>query len=89
MLQNQTVYEVAVGQKVAALLNLKVNKITGVLNTSIGTKSIQGLGACIIRIIEEENNHLRINAILDELKANYDMGFYTPDEYKTKVAAVK
>ena len=85
----QTGYEISVGQKIASLLNLKVNKTTGLIDTSIGKKTIQGLGIYLIGIIEEENNHLRINAILDELKANYDMGFYTSDEYKTKVTAVK
>ncbi|HRG11386.1 MAG TPA: hypothetical protein PLJ08_22620 [Cyclobacteriaceae bacterium] len=49
--------EIAVGQRVAELLNLKFNTI-GRTNTSWGTKSIQGLGACITRIIEEEQIRL-------------------------------
>ena len=41
-----------VGQKIAELLGLKVNKL-GRMNTSWGTKTILGLGACIVRIVEE------------------------------------
>ena len=43
---------VMVGQKIAELLGLKVNKL-GRMNTSWGTKTILGLGACIVRIVEE------------------------------------
>ena len=49
---------VAVGQKVAELLNLKFGK-DGRTKTSWGTKSLQGLGACITRIVEEETERLK------------------------------
>lgn len=50
--------EVATGHEVAKLLNLKFGK-DGRTKTSWGTKSIQGLGACIIRIVEEQAERLR------------------------------
>jgi hypothetical protein len=46
---------VMVGQKIAELLGLKVNKL-GRMNTSWGTKTILGLGACIVRIVEESKS---------------------------------
>jgi hypothetical protein len=58
-LTNEQALNVAVGQRVAELLFLKVNKI-GRLKTSWGDKSIIGLGATINRIIEEETQ--RINS---------------------------
>ena len=85
---NQQFYEIAIGQKISELLNLKVNKI-GRFNTSIGDKSMQGLGACLIEIIERENNRQRIDIILADLKENYDMGIYTVGEYNALVLAVK
>ena len=49
---------VAVGQKVSELLNLKFGK-DGRTKTTWGTKSVQGLGACITRIVEEETERLK------------------------------
>jgi len=45
---------VAIGQKVSELLNLKISK-QGNVKTSWGDKTWVGLGACILRIVEEEN----------------------------------
>lgn len=45
---------VAIGQKVSELLNLKINK-QGKVKTSWGDKTWVGLGASILRIVEEEN----------------------------------
>ena len=50
--------KVAIGYEVANLLSLKVNKTTGYLNTTIGTKSIQGLGAVILRIVQEQTDRI-------------------------------
>lgn len=50
--------EVAIGHEVSQLLNLKFGK-DGRTKTSWGTKSIQGLGACITRIVEEQAERLR------------------------------
>jgi hypothetical protein len=55
--QEAQTLNIAIGYEVAKLLNLKVNKL-GVINTSYGTKSIQGLGATIQRIIEEQKQRL-------------------------------
>jgi hypothetical protein len=48
---------VAIGYEVSQLLNLKFGK-DGRTNTSWGTKSIEGLGACITRIVEEQTKRL-------------------------------
>ena len=48
---------IATGQKVAELLSLKVGK-DGRIKTDWGTKTIQGLGACINRIVEEESERI-------------------------------
>jgi len=50
--------EVAIGYEVAQLLNLKFGK-DGRTKTSWGTKSVQGLGACITRIVEEQTERLK------------------------------
>ncbi len=57
-LTKEIALNVAIGQKVAELLNLKFDK-SGRTKTTWGTKSIQGLGATITRIIEEENERLK------------------------------
>lgn len=54
----QSMLEVAIGQRIAELLDLKFSK-SGRTNTTWGTKSIQGLGACIDRITEEEKERLK------------------------------
>lgn len=54
----ETVLSVAVGQKISELLELKFGK-DGRTKTTWGTKSIQGLGACITRIVEEEKERLK------------------------------
>jgi hypothetical protein len=54
----EIVLNVAIGQKVFELLNLKMNKKTGKIETLWGTKTIQGLGATIARIVREENERL-------------------------------
>jgi len=45
---------IAIGQKVAELLNLQADAKTGWVKTTTGKKSIQGLGSTIIGIIEDE-----------------------------------
>ena len=57
VLKPETALTVAIGQKVAELLNLKFDKL-GRTKTSWGTKSIIGLGATIERIIEEEKTRI-------------------------------
>lgn len=57
--------EIAIGQRVTELLNLKFSTI-GRTRTSWGTKSIQGLGACITRIVEEETERLADFDIISE-----------------------
>jgi hypothetical protein len=64
----ETVMQVAVGQRVAELLNLKFSTI-GRTRTSWGTKSIQGLGACITRIMEEEQ--IRLADLPEEKKQEH------------------
>ena len=54
----ETVLNVAVGQRIFELLNLKISK-SGRIKTSFGNKTIQGIGATIARIIEEENERLK------------------------------
>jgi hypothetical protein len=54
----ETALNVAVGQKISELLNLKFGR-DGRTKTSWGTKSIVGLGACITRIVEEETERLK------------------------------
>jgi hypothetical protein len=54
----ETVLSVAVGQKISEFLALKFGK-DGRTKTTWGTKSIQGLGACITRIVEEEKERLK------------------------------
>lgn len=49
---------VAIGHEVAKLLNLKFNK-QGRTNTSWGTKSVEGLGKCVQRIVEEQAARVR------------------------------
>lgn len=53
-----TTLEVAIGYEIAQLLNLKFSK-DGRVKTSWGTKSVQGLGACITRIVEEQTERLK------------------------------
>ncbi len=48
---------IAIGQAVFSLLGLKISK-TGLINTSYGTKSIEGLGNVILRIVDEESERL-------------------------------
>lgn len=57
-ISKETELNVAIGHEVAQLLNLKFGK-DGRTKTSWGTKSIQGLGACITRIIEEQTERLK------------------------------
>ena len=54
----KTELEVAIGYEIAQLLSLKFSK-DGRVKTSWGTKSAQGLGACIIRITEEQKERLK------------------------------
>jgi hypothetical protein len=51
--------EVAIGQRVVELLNLKVGKELGQLKTTWGSKTVRGLGAVITRIVEEEEHRLK------------------------------
>lgn len=53
-----TELNVAIGHEVAKLLKLKFGK-DGRTNTTWGTKSIEGIGACINRIVEEQTNRLK------------------------------
>ena len=48
---------IAIGQAVFSLLGLKISK-AGLINTSFGTKSIEGLGNVVIRIVDEETERL-------------------------------
>lgn len=50
---------IAIGYEVAQMLNLKFGK-DGRTKTSWGTKSIQGVGASIARIVEEQTKRLSI-----------------------------
>ena len=56
--KKETVLNIAVGQRIFELLNLKISK-SGRIYTSYGDKTIEGLGATINRIIEEENERLK------------------------------
>jgi hypothetical protein len=47
--------EISVGNEIVEILNLKVNK-DGRINTSWGKKSIQGLGAFILFMVEGKRN---------------------------------
>jgi len=49
---------VAIGQKVSELLGLKISK-QGRIKTSFGDKTWIGLGATILRIVEEENEKMK------------------------------
>ncbi len=49
---------VAIGQKISELLNLKINK-QGRVKTSFGDKTWIGLGATILRIVEEEKENIK------------------------------
>lgn len=83
----EVVFNVAVGQKVAELLNLKFGK-DGKTKTSWGTKSIQGLGASIARIYEEEQKRKGDNVLLDDNKWNYDRGLITTEEYNARIKEI-
>ncbi|WP_407522732.1 hypothetical protein PDL71_15610 [Lacibacter sp. MH-610] len=48
---------VAIGYEIAQLLNLKFDK-AGRIRTERGIKSVQGLGGCVRRIIEEQKERL-------------------------------
>lgn len=48
----------AIGQAVGELLSVKFNKTDGRCKTSWGTKTVQGLGASIMRIVEEHTDRL-------------------------------
>lgn len=54
----ETELNIAIGYEVAQLLGLKFGK-DGRTKTTWGTKSVQGLGACIARIIEEQTKRLQ------------------------------
>lgn len=56
-IQNATALDIAIGYEVNQLLGLKFGK-DGRTKTNWGTKSIQGLGACILRIVEEQKERL-------------------------------
>ena len=51
--------EVAIGYEVSQLLSLKFSKAEGRTKTAWGTKSVQGLGACIARIVQEQTERLK------------------------------
>ena len=48
---------IEIGRKVFGLLGLKISKI-GRIDTSYGTKTIQGLGAVISRIVRESTQEV-------------------------------
>lgn len=52
------ILNIATGHELCNLLNLKLDK-TGKIKTSFGAKSIEGLGACIQIIIEEQKTRLK------------------------------
>ena len=53
----ENIKNIAIGQQIAVLLNLKFNK-QGQTATNNGKKTIQGLGAAIMQIIEEQSERL-------------------------------
>jgi len=55
--QEEQAFKIAIGQELAQLLSLKLNK-AGLVPTSYGTKSIEGLGAVILRIVEEQTQRI-------------------------------
>ena len=55
--RRKTALNIAVGQSIFYLLRLNISK-SGKIKTAFGDKTIQGLGATINRIIEEENERL-------------------------------
>lgn len=50
---------VAIGYEVAQLLNLKFNQPQARTKTEWGTKSVEGLGNCISRIVEEQTRRIK------------------------------
>ena len=56
---NETLVNIAVGQKISQILYLKFGK-NGKCKTDLGIKSIQGLGSMIVQIVEQEKE--RINS---------------------------
>lgn len=73
---DKTTFEVAIGHEVSNLLFLKFDK-AGRVKTNWGVKSVQSLGACITRIIEEQSERVeyptlyRENARLTEQVKEY------------------
>lgn len=55
---DSTALSVAIGHEVSKLLKLKFNK-EGRTSTDWGTKSVEGLGKCIQRIVEEQSQRIR------------------------------
>ena len=57
ILSKETELNIAIGYELSQMLNLKFDK-QGRCKTTWGTKTVQGLGACINRIIEEQKERL-------------------------------
>jgi hypothetical protein len=54
--ENENLLNVAIGEKISLLLNLKINK-QGKVKTSYGDKTWIGLGATVLSIIKEETEN--------------------------------
>lgn len=57
-IDKEHILNVTIGQKVSELLNLKISK-QGRVKTSYGGKTWIGLGATILRIVEEEKENIK------------------------------
>ena len=57
-IDKEHILNVTIGQKVSELLNLKISK-QGRVKTSYGDKTWIGLGATILRIVEEEKENIK------------------------------
>jgi len=70
-LENQTEKAVKIGQEVAKLLPLKFGK-DGRTQTSWGTKSLEGLGRCVERIVYEAQDKTHAcKMVLQLMDKNY------------------
>ena len=55
--QQMQVLKIAIGQELAEILSLKLNK-AGLIPTRSEPKSIEGLGAVVLRIVEEQTQRV-------------------------------
>ena len=57
--QNRAEFEKQLGLQIAALLYLKTNR-AGRVDTTWGTKTLQGLGATVLRIVDEHRERFAV-----------------------------